>query len=314
MEGETPSLGDNTFINLLIKISDSINNGNFNVAVILKSKSIKDKKKSNYLNSFLENLQKRDYQKINSLLFTDNGLNEGIVFFKDKKNRFKTAVLVKKKSLNKNLERGLKYYKDFLKEEGIDKYFKVKGFSPSLAGGKLLNSNKKFIYIKNEENWKTPFIVFSYNDKNKLNSEIYIFYTLGRIISAAMGPFFIDNKFFIIKVKDRLKEKYLFLENIKIRLMGVFFLKHLVEEDVLDKKVQEIIPGLFFRDISTKREVSSFVKLYFKKNSGNKRDEKTFFVNAKKLLKTVLKIEKKGDLETLRELIENPSDKKNERN
>ncbi len=314
MEGETPSLRDNTFINLLIKISDSINNGNFNVAVILKSKSIKDKKKSNYLNSFLENLQKRDYQKINSLLFTDNGLNEGIVFFKDKKNRFKTAVLVKKKSLNKKLEKGLKYFKDFLKEEGIDKYFKVKGFSPSLAGGELLNSNKKFIYIKNKENWKTPFIVFSYDDKNKLNSEIYIFYTLGKIISAAMGPFFIDNKFFIIKVKDRLKDKYLFLENIKIRLMGVLFLKYLVEEDILDKKVQEIIPELFFGEISINRQVSSFVKLYFKKNSGNKRDEKTFFVNAKKLLKTVLKIEKEGDLETLRELIENPSDKKNERN
>ncbi len=306
IRGETLSSGDNAFTALLIKISDSVNNGNFNVDMILKTKNIKDKNEKRYLNSFLENLQNKDYQKINYLLFSGNGLNDGIVFFRDKENGIKTAVLIKKESLNKKLVKGLKFYKDFLKEEGIDRYFKVKGFSPTLIGGKLLNSDKKFIFIKNEENWKTPFVVFSYDDKDKLNSEIYIFYTLGKIISAAMGPFFVDNKFFIIKVKDRLKDKYLFLENMKIRLMGALFLKYLVGEEVLDKDVQKIIPEVFFKDISVNKRVFSFVKLYFGKKRGKKRDKKTFFVNAKKLLKSVLEIERKGDLETLKELIENP--------
>ena len=296
--------GSDFYSNTLLKISNIINKEGIEdkeslikiKAEILKTK-LNNESEREYLDNLLTYLKGNNIYELNSLIASSD-VKEGIFFLKDGEKRLESFVLNKNDSLNKKLEKSLKYFENFLKEEGLENFLSKKKFSPIILGGDVLRGERHLYFIKNEENWRSPFIIFSYDEKGKENGELSIFYNLGKIFSASMGPFFIENSFSIVKVKEKLKKHYLTSEELKIKLMGILFLKYLIEGEILSKNLHREPVELFFKDFNPKEKNFIFLNQYFKD-----RDEKTFFLNSKKLLKTILKIEKKGDYKAFELLI-----------
>ena len=266
-----------------------------------REKEILSENEIKYFEFLLNSLEKSDFYSVNFYFLSDKSLKMGLVFYKKEgSEKISSLVLVKDPELSDNMEKIEDSFYKFVEYEDLLYSGKKDVFMPIFAMGRIYGGEDKIYFLKSEENWKKLMIFIPIERKN---SKLRGLYRIGKILSAGFGPFFVRNDYFVVSVKEKFKDKYYFLEALKVRLMAALYLKYLLKKEIIKNFKEEEILSLFKEDIGKEKSLRSFVKKYFSNSESGKGNFNEFRI-MKKLLKKIIDIEVKGDLKAFETMLD----------
>ncbi len=250
----------------------------------------------NYTKLLKSSFQEGDFSEANSLFLSSKDIMVGILVTQNR--RF--IVLKKEQDINEKIVKAESIFYDFLKNENFEGLEDENHFFPIVLVSKVFNEKFSFIFFKDKDSWKKFSVIV--NSDNFPPDSIRLFYLTGKILSSGVGPFFVKNDYFVITVKDRFKKDFLVLEEIKVKIMSLLFLKVLQEKKILKNSDDKAIFLVFFNDFKNDKVARRIIKRVVGDNSFKGSNANRNFGKLKKLLRKIIQIEKDGDLEAFKSL------------
>jgi len=248
-----------------------------------------------YVTLLRSSFQKEDFSDVNSLFLSSKDIKVGIIITQNKK----LIVLKKETDINEKIVKAESLFYDLQKSENFEGLQNENHFFPLILVSKVFNGNFTLTFLNNKDDWRKLTVII--NSEKFSPNAINLFYLLGKILSSGVGPFFVKNNYFVITVKDRFKKDFLILEEVKVKIMALLFLKMLQEKKILETSDKAIFSA-FINDFKNSNIARNIIIKVIGDKPFEENNMKKEFGKLKKLLRKIIRIEKEGDLKAFESL------------